>query len=116
MSYVGALFGDAVISGWVSCVERLVDTYIHVFCGARSAIFCALDTCGARFAGTLGKRNRIARAMLDRVDETPLAKSRWRCFILRSRFWIRVKSFVWHKIFASVEFSHLRGPRVSIYS
>ena len=66
---------------------------------------------GAKLFGTLGMRTRIARAMLDLFEDTPLPVSRFLCFIFRSPFCMRVHSLMWLRILASVVFSCVRGPR-----
>ena len=73
-------------------------------------------TWGAKLSGTLGMRTRIARAMLDLFEDTPLPVSRLRCFIFRSPFCMRVHSLIWLSILASVVFSCVRGPQRFMYS
>ena len=57
-----------------------------VICGSEFASGWNEVSGGARLGGTFGILTRIARAIFDRLDNTPLAVSTLRCFILRSPF------------------------------
>ena len=72
-----------------------------VFCGAEVASCSNEVSGGARLVGTFDLLTRVVRAIFDQLDDIPLAVSRLWCFILRSPFWIRVKSLMWLSILAS---------------
>ena len=66
--------------------------------------------------GTFGNRPRIARALLECEEETPLPGSRFLCFSFLPPLNFRVNSFTWLCIFFSTGLLLVRGSRRSAYT
>ena len=109
------LVGSAAIKISDHC-GVIVESVMAVICRAEVEADSVLVSGGAKFYGIFGNLTRIARAIFEWIEEYKLAVSLFRCFMLRSLFWILINSFVWLKTLASVDFSKVCGPRLFIYS
>ena len=75
--------------------------------------------CWLRMARKLGFfriRPRIARDIFDFEDDTPLPRSRLRCFIFLSSFCFLIISLIWLRSNSSTNFSPDRAPLWSAYT